>query len=617
MDDEDIREAEESRYISTTDEFSGFGTEQDALRKGVLADVFRPTGDTIGVRLLKRMGWKEGQGVGPRIKRAVRMNDGGTTDHDTHLFAPENHPMISLDRKTDYKGIGYSGEAGLASNEATTSSTTQRKQSFEIAEEDSGGGRGKMARKSAPKSAFGVGVLNDTGSDDEDPYSVGPKISYNRTISGDKKPKKKGSLVNNANPLLPNKPVFIPKKLASLKGALRKCHDGRLPPDGFNLGDELECFSQISLQDDNFKPQDVPEGWKSSLKPVAGTNFAPKFVSAADAAKASNLDSKSRAAMLGEAQLPGKSVFDFLTPAARDHLAAVSGKSNLPPALGEKPPDGYEPPESVRHNSLQDLVPQLDIQTAIQALNRGASGYMPYAEDQAKRARYRAYLQIRASASRHDELPARAPSMDTEDWTLELKEFARAAQVFKPITGLMASRFTSSAAMGDTSTHGESDAESLLRRPAAKAEDPAEVAAKMGMFGTMTRSVTSFLPSRLLCKRFNVPLPDPSLSGVMREGTQVQRGTKEAESANNDQLWPSAAHPRNEDADVTKGQQAKVAMPRIEPTASSNTEVVGRNISQAPGHGINPEKNYALEKERPGQALFKAIFGDDDEDEEE
>ena len=32
---------------------------------------------------------------------------------------------------------------------------------------------------------------------------------------------------------------------------------------------------------------------------------------------------------------------------------------------------------------------------------------------------------------------------------------------------------------------------------------------------------------------------------------------------------------------------------------------------------IDPERNEALEKERPGDAVFRAIFGSEDEDEDE
>ena len=38
---------------------------------------------------------------------------------------------------------------------------------------------------------IGIGILNDTGSDDEDPYEIGPRISYNRVIGGEKKKKKR------------------------------------------------------------------------------------------------------------------------------------------------------------------------------------------------------------------------------------------------------------------------------------------------------------------------------------------------------------------------------------------------------------------------------------------
>jgi len=35
-------------------------------------DMVKPTRNTIGVKMLKKMGWREGQGVGPKIKRKLR-----------------------------------------------------------------------------------------------------------------------------------------------------------------------------------------------------------------------------------------------------------------------------------------------------------------------------------------------------------------------------------------------------------------------------------------------------------------------------------------------------------------------------------------------------------------
>ncbi len=35
-------------------------------------DLITPVRGTVGVRMLKKMGWREGQGIGPKIKRKLR-----------------------------------------------------------------------------------------------------------------------------------------------------------------------------------------------------------------------------------------------------------------------------------------------------------------------------------------------------------------------------------------------------------------------------------------------------------------------------------------------------------------------------------------------------------------
>jgi G patch domain-containing protein 1 len=67
MDEEDPREAEESKSLKTSSDLAGFGsTHSDLTRNGGLMDLFKATGTTIGTKLLQRMGWKEGQG--PKIR---------------------------------------------------------------------------------------------------------------------------------------------------------------------------------------------------------------------------------------------------------------------------------------------------------------------------------------------------------------------------------------------------------------------------------------------------------------------------------------------------------------------------------------------------------------------
>ncbi|EXJ82061.1 hypothetical protein A1O1_08130 [Capronia coronata CBS 617.96] len=615
MDEEDLREAEEARSLNVSEDFAGFGTEHDSVRKTATIDLFRPLDETIGSKLLKRMGWREGQGIGPRVRRAANLGNDDGEPAEEYLFAPEDARVISYEKKTDYKGLGY--ESVLSNARKATAKPASGGEEIEAgrggSSEDDAGGLRTASRKSAQrgaKSGIGVGVLNDDGSDDEDPYSMGPRISYHRVIGGDKKSKTKSrNITNSANPLVKTKPTYISKRLVDLKGVSRKCHDGRLPPEGFVLAGQL---GSMTIQDDKYRSPDVPAGWKSSKLTESVADSQSPSMSTAEAARASVLTAKSRANILGEPQLPGKSVFDFLSPAARERLVTASGKGNLPAAGNEAPPEGFEKAKSTSI-PLQSLVPQLAPDVALQALSRGANGWMPYAEDEKKRTRYRTYLEIQAGlrkAEGGDELPPSAEGMAQSDWVMEMHEFARAAEVFKPISGLMASRFTSSSSLpeGRHSDSANATEESLLARPSAKPEDPAESAAKLGMFGQLTRSMSSFSPTKLLCKRFNVPLPDPSAFAAPDAGTGDPGGEQPVAVAQQFRSHMSTGF-QDEAIEVENAKRDRdSAQDSIaEPNGS------GREAPSAAA-GIQPERNEALEQERPGQAVFKAIFGSDDED---
>ncbi|KAJ3554556.1 hypothetical protein NPX13_g10582 [Xylaria arbuscula] len=314
MDEEDLADAAEAEKLQTAQGFAGLGsTEEDGVNRGGLSDLFRVQGETMGVKLLKRMGWKDGQGIGPKVRRKARLDVAHKSTMpqnagETYLFAPENVGMIAFIRKSDRKGLDYEGESRL-----TPMRNPSKPEAGESSDEESLGpplrrpGMLKKEKKNKfGKGGIGIGILNDTGSDDEDPYEIGPKISYNRVIGGDKKKKKTGTTA--ANPALGAVPVFRSKKniLARSGKGLRKCHDGRLPLEGFVFGIEPDPLTS-SLDSDKYPPPQIPPGWKSSKERKAEEDNA-NYVSTADAAKSSKLDPKSRAALLGEAQLPGKSV---------------------------------------------------------------------------------------------------------------------------------------------------------------------------------------------------------------------------------------------------------------------------------------------------------------------
>ncbi|KAK3945537.1 hypothetical protein QBC46DRAFT_349408 [Diplogelasinospora grovesii] len=606
MDEEDLAEAEEAKKIQTTSDFAGLGsTEDDVSRINSLMGLFRVDGETMGTKLLKKMGWREGQGIGPKVRRKARLemrNDAGN-DSDTFLFAPENVSMISFTRKTDHKGLGFEGETRL--NPMSRSGTRSLGHSDDEEDDEDIGSLGQPklslvmgAKKkgAAKRGGIGTGVLNDNGSDDEDPYEIGPRIKYNRVIGGNKK-KKKAS-VTPINPSLKNKPTFIPRKSALGKVGLgvRKCHDGRLPLDGFVFGSQDDPLIAAVNSEGKYAPPEVPPDWRSSKQSKSQVESS-NYVSTADAAKTSTLDPKSRAELLGEKQLPGKSVFDFMSAAARDRLAAVTGKADLPPARGEIPA-GYNVSEEERLRKVLSQVPRLDKETAVAAISRGVGGGAPYAEDEEKRSRYRAYLEHQAGF--RESLPPKPSKMTAEEWLRESYEFFNCARIFKPMTGLMASRFTTSSSSTGAKT-GEKD---LVTKPPPKPADPAEEAAKLGMFGHMTRSVADFYPTRLLCKRFNVKppahvQPDNDTGSGRAQQRDSSRFDIYGEFASSRQE-PMAALEYGIDLDTVGGTSTVGQPAQMEAAEKAVVEKVV----------IDSSKNEALEGTRAGEEVFRAIFGD-------
>ncbi|KXJ96747.1 DUF1604 domain protein [Microdochium bolleyi] len=656
MDDEDLADAAEAQKIQTTDSFAGLGsTKADGVRQGSIMDVFRTRGETMGVKLLRRMGWKEGQGIGPKVRRKARLDTQTSMADDAvemHLFAPDDVPMVAFVKKLDHQGLGYEGAARLTT--ATFGTRSHKKE----AEESSGdedehegpalrrpGATAVKKKAKVAKGGIGIGILNDTGSDDEDPYEIGPRISYNRVIGGDKK---KNKLKPNpaASTAFGFGPKFKSRKNAlALAGRnLRKCHDGRLPLEGFVFGRDPDPLSASAAGEVKYLPPQIPPGWVSSKSLKANDDAASQaagYLSTADAAKASSLDPKARAALLGEAQLPGKSVFDFLSPEARERLAAASGKANLPPALSEIP-EGYALSEEEKQAQILRQIPQIDKQTAAAALARGAAGSGPYADNEAKRTRYRQFLEYFAGFTQH--MPSRPPGFKDNDWTRELNEFYSCARIFKPMSGMMASRFTTSSAKTPTNDNNGvaengADEKQLIHRPLPKPADPAEEAAKMGMYGHLTRTSADFYPTRLLCKRFNVKppphvvpdseadssgaakdrkepdwtslgvasLPSFSSGGVYQPGSTVQ-------SAASLQTTPAGT----QDATAVDGAGSRAAMTLDELMAEAQTQA-GTQQPLPPQRQeveVNADINDALEGKRAEDDVLRAIFGDSSDEED-
>ncbi|CAA9958358.1 G-patch domain protein [Pyrenophora teres f. maculata] len=608
MDDEDLAAAAESRKLETAQNFSGIGEARQANDDGLFG-LFATQEETMGVKLAQKMGWRRDQGIGRKVCRNADLEVGAPVSKDgaAHMFAPQDARIMTIPRENiQRKGLGYTSEARL---DAVEDEAADHISKFLLPYHEASKKAPTVKKPAIKKSSFGVGVLNDTGSDDEDPYELGPKITFNRTIGKDKKGKKPSKFAKAGTG---EKHIFVSKKGPSkaLVPQSRSSVDGKPPLRGFVFASGTVDYASKP----KYPPPQIPPGWKSSKVTTPNTD-SKEYESVADAAKASTLDAKGRSALLGEKPLPGKSIFDFIPKDARDRIAALSGKADLPQGLGEAAPEGHLPANKAPPKDLWSLVPALDKSLAAGALAKGATGWMPYAEDLEKRARYVGFLELRAGLK--NGLPERPGGVSISDWVKELQEFSHAAEVFKPTTGIMASRFTSSSSSilpGNNST-GAPSTENLLRQPVSKLEDPAEQAAKLEMYGPMTRSSFPFHPSRLLCKRFNVkPPPDMPAGPDESEGHFASFKAQTTEAVSKAEMQKLQYEVLTNGPPIQRPSWMGVPADGGSATADSAAAVGVRQIEHAV---VDVERNDALLNERAGEDVFKALFGDDDDDDED
>jgi G patch domain-containing protein 1 len=301
-----------------------------------------------------------------------------------------------------------------------------------------------------------------------------------------------------------------------------------------------------------------------------------------------------RGSLLGETPLPAapRSVFEYLSKKDRERI------QNITSSLSSQPIPSLPPPD----------VPRTEAHIAQAALR----GFQPFEKDPVKHARYTAYLISQASTEDSKQLQP-SPGQSREDFAKEISDYAKSAQLFKPMSGAMAGRFTSAAVV----ENGPKIIEGLHQPSAASSAKPDESstdtsaapgqeetpkahAARLGMYGAMTREVEPWIPAKLLCKRFGVkePEPDPLLEPALPSTSAPSATTL---SAAEEQLL---AAPDASFRSALEGNQD-----------SSGSGGGGKRDLSNIGLGEDDTQGQdTLTYERPAMDIFKAIFASDDED---
>lgn len=203
----------------------------------------------------------------------------------------------------------------------------------------------------------------------------------------------------------------------------------------------------------------------------------------------------------------------------RERIASFAAAQAAGPSVSSDSPAAPEPrPPS----PAAFTVPTVDPPTANSALH----GFMPFGEDPAKQARYRSYLSSQATGTDPTGVLLTRSAQTQEQLFHELSSFQKAAQIFRPLSVSMSSRFTSSssaaasvetqpikaglfvmdaetraARLKEKEQQAEEDRQAKLKPIILENETAMQQAARMGMYGTMTRETKDFFPVKLLCKR--------------------------------------------------------------------------------------------------------------------
>ena len=232
-------------------------------------------------------------------------------------------------------------------------------------------------------------------------------------------------------------------------------------------------------------------------------------------------------------------------------------------------------------------------------------GFQPFPTDPAKQARYNAYLHSQATPDSSTP-PVPLPDQSVDEFSKEMEGYAKAALLFKPMSGAMASRFTSAAVVElgpniQEGLHMPSASDQASENPPVKEaekkadEHPKEHAARMGMYGPLTREVKVWQPARLLCKRFGVKDPNPEPEPELESTTAT----------------PSWQAPAETSAETSGATASSSDAPHValEVLRSGHRDLANVGLGEDEDQGRD-----TLSYVRPAMDIFKAIFASDEED---
>ncbi|NXS02963.1 GPTC1 protein, partial [Oxylabes madagascariensis] len=660
MDEEDLSEfGIAPKDITTTDDFASKAKDRikEKARQiaGVVApipgttafdDLIGPSKITIGVELLRKMGWKEGQGIGPRVKRkpcrqkpdpAVKiygcalppgLSEGSEDEEDEYqpenvTFAPKDVMPVDLTPKENVHGLGYKG---LDPSQALFGvSAREHLNLFTGGSEETSNLIGDLRHSRGRKlgitgQAFGVGALEE---EDDDIYATDTLSKYD-TVLKDEEP---GDGLYGWT---------APKQYKSKKRPEREFKYIGKVLAGFSLASKSSAPIKI------YPPPSLPRNYRPVhyFRPVIVAGNENRHLQKAleestgklerDPTHQSRhaLNAAQRREQLGETELkgPAPSILEYLSEKDRERLKEVKQASEQ--QTKAKIVSQQSSNSRFQSASPEDATHKWQMQLGGQLVNAGSSDFKPFAKNPEKQKRYENFVKSLKQGEKDALERFLDPNMTEWERGREHEEFFRAAIFYRSSNSTLSSRFTRA--------KYEDDVDKVeVPRDQENDIDDKETAVKMKMFGKLTRDKFEWHPDKLLCKRFNVrdPYPDSSVVGLPKVKRDkysvfnfltVTEPTTSVTQATNEKIQESSSlnKPKKSSRwDVSDKEKEKkdsisefISLARSKADVQQQppvpaTEECGTGTTETlPTVVTDEDKNQEEESRRPPMDLFKAIF---------
>ncbi|KAL4697803.1 hypothetical protein H8957_001291 [Semnopithecus entellus] len=664
MDEEDLSEfGIAPKVIVTTDDFASKTKDriQEKARQlaaatapipgaTLLDDLITPAKLSVGFELLRKMGWKEGQGVGPRVKRRPRRqkpdpgvkiygcalppgsSEGSEGEDDDYLpdnvtFAPKDVTPVDFTPKDNVHGLAYKG---LDPHQALFGTSGEHFNLFGGGSERAGDlgeiGLNKGRKLGISGQAFGVGALEE---EDDDIYATETLSKYD-TVLKDEEPG--DGLYGWTAPRQYKNQKESEKDLRYIGKIL----------DGFSLASKPLSSKKI------YPPPELPRDYRPVhyFRPmVANTSENSHLlqVLSESAGKATpdpgthskhQLNASKRAELLGETPIQGSatSVLEFLSQKDKERIKEMKQATDLKAAQLKARSLAQNAQSSRAQPSPAAAAGHCSWHVALGGgtATLKASNFKPFAKDPEKQKRYEEFL-VHMKQGQKDALErCLDPSMTEWERGRERDEFARAALLYTSSHSTLSSRFT------HAKEEDDSDQIEVLRDQENDVGDK-QSAVKMKMFGKLTRDTFEWHPDKLLCKRFNVPdpYPDSTLVGLPRvkrdkysvfnfltlpetaslpttqapsEKVPQHRGPDKSRKPSR---WDTSKQEKKEDS---VSEFLSLARSKAGPPKQESSPLVNKEEERAPESSTNQTVNKGVDAQaegegsRPSMDLFRAIF---------